>query len=205
VEERGNTRPEAPLGSEEDLRWRLSSLQPTDAVGGLLFNSVLGVVRRLGSEATVKHCLEASGETRFLDFFRYPTRAFLQLLYAAARSLSEKFGGFEQALWWLGYEVTAGFLSSTMGKALLMLMGGGPRRLLEAVPTSYRMITSHVKCTVSMEGSKSAILRFEHDVMPHPYMEGGFVALLDAAKVKDGKVCLRQPGPSRSEYELSWS
>lgn len=205
MSESGNTRPDVPLGSEEDLRWRLSRVQPTDTVGGLLFNSVLGVVRRLGDESMVRSCLEATGEARLLDFFHYPTSAFLQLLFTAARSLNDKFGGIEQALWWMGYEVTAGFLSSTLGKALRVLMGNDPKRLLEGVPLSYRMITSNVRCTVSAAGAKGAILRFEHDVMPQPYMEGGFMGLLDAVKVKDPSARLLRPGPEPSEYELSWS
>jgi uncharacterized protein (TIGR02265 family) len=67
------------------------------------------------------------------------------------------------------------------------------------------MITSHVRCSVHLVGARSAILRFEHDVMPYPYMEGGFMALLDAAKVKEPRTRLLRPGPSPSEYELSWS
>ncbi|MFY0568429.1 TIGR02265 family protein [Archangium lansingense] len=71
------------LGSEEEMQQRLASMPVHHSMRGLFFNSVLDVVRLLEDESAVSHCLESTGGTRYLDFFSYPTSAYVRLLYTA--------------------------------------------------------------------------------------------------------------------------
>ncbi|WP_309896205.1 DUF2378 family protein [Archangium sp.] len=74
-----------------DLQERLLLATPQHTTRGFLFSALLRVVRELGGdEAVVQHCLAASGEKSFVDFFNYPTRSLLLLLSDAAQQLSGK-------------------------------------------------------------------------------------------------------------------
>jgi uncharacterized protein (TIGR02265 family) len=192
-------------GSEEELRWRLSLVFPTDHMRGIVFTGVLDVVRRVEGEAAAQHCLEGSGETQFLDFFDYPYEMFLRLLYRAGYLLSERCGGFDQALWWIGNEVTKAFYASSVaGRVLLLMAQGDPRRLLSNVPSSLQLLSRNRECKVILPGPKSGVL-LKHDLLPRAFIEGGLVATFDAAKVRGVKVRSRTLGPTENEYEFTWA
>ncbi|HEX8438002.1 TIGR02265 family protein [Archangium sp.] len=192
-------------GSEEELRCRLSLVSPTDHLRGIFFTGVLELVRREEGEAAAQCCLQVCEETQFLDFFDYSYEVFLRLLYTAGRVLSDRHGGFEKALWWMGYEVTKVFYaSSAAGRVLLLMAQGDPRRLLSNVPSSLQLVSRNRECQVRLQGPKSGVM-LKHDLLPRAFIEGGLVATFDAAKVKGVQVRSRPLGPTENEYEFTWA
>ncbi|HYO55316.1 TIGR02265 family protein [Archangium sp.] len=191
------------LGTEEELKWRLSLLSPDDLLRGLFHNSLMELVRRLEGDDAVRQCLEVCGEARFLDFFNYAHHTYIKLLYAAAWRLSERFGNFEKSMWEIGYEGSKTFYASAAGKVLILMAQGDPRRLLSNIPTSMQTASKHVECKVTLTGPKSGIL-VKHEVMPRPHTEGGLQAMCEVAKVKGAKVRSRSLSPTDNEYEVTW-
>jgi uncharacterized protein (TIGR02265 family) len=191
-------------GSEEELRWRLSLLSPTDHMRGIAFTGVLDAVRREAGEAAVHRCLEVCGEKRFMDFFDYPHEMFIRLLYTAGWFLSDKCGGFEKALCWIACEVTRTFyVTSAAGRVLLLMAQGDPRRLLSNVPASLQLLSRNRECKVTLTGPKSAVM-LKHDLLPRAFIEGGLVATFEVAKIKGVRVSSRSLGPTENEYEFTW-
>ncbi|MFY0525355.1 TIGR02265 family protein [Archangium gephyra] len=191
------------LGTEEELKWRLSLISPDDLMRGLFHNSLLELVRKLEGEEAVKECLEVCGEARFLDFFNYAHHSYIKLLYAAARRLSTRFGGFERAMWEIGYDGGTSFYASAAGKVLILMAQGDPRRLLSNIPTGMQTASKHVELKVTLTGPRSGIL-VKHEVMPRQHTAGGLQAMCDVAKVKGAKVTARALSPTENEYEVTW-
>ncbi|MCY1074641.1 DUF2378 family protein [Archangium lansingense] len=193
-----------PPGSEEELRGLLASLPEKAAVRGMLFNAVLEVMRQSDGETAVQQCLAVTGEKTFLDYFSYPPGKYLELLYAAARLHSGGREGFERALRYLGQQSATNFLVSAAGRTLLVLVQGDPYRLLNRLPWAILVGVSGVEVSVRPTGPWSGILTVKRDFSPRPYVEGGFLATFEAARVKGAKVRSWQAGPHVNEYELSW-
>jgi uncharacterized protein (TIGR02265 family) len=195
-----------PHGSEEELRGLLSSLPATAAVRGMLFNAVLEVMRQRGGETAVQQCLTALGEKKFLDFFSYPSSKYLEVLYSAARMRPPGAPeDFETALRHLGQQSAENFLVSAAGRTLLVLVQGDPHRLLNSLPWAIQVGVSGVEVAVKLTGPWSGVLTVHHDFSPRPYVEGGFLATFEAAKVKGARVRSWQAGPTANEYEISWA
>jgi uncharacterized protein (TIGR02265 family) len=192
------------LGSEEELQWRLSYAQPQDKTVGVFFLNVLESVRHLESEEAVKRCMEVSGEEKFLEYFSYPLSTLLKMIYTAARLLSGKYGGFDKALWQMGYQAAAGFYKSTSGRLLMMLNLGRPRQVIENMPSTAKTTWKDIEVTTKMTGPTSGIIVFKHDIIPRAYNEGAFQATFEAAQAKGIKVHARPLGPLDTEYEVSW-
>lgn len=191
------------LGTDEELKWRLSLISPDDLMRGLFHNSLLELVRRLEGDDAVKECLEVCGEARFLDFFNYAHHTYIKLLYASARRLTARFGGFERAMWEIGYDGGTSFYASAAGKVLILMAQGDPRRLLSNIPTGMQTASKHVELKVTLTGPRSGIL-VKHEVMPRPHTEGGLQAMCDVAKVKGAQVRSRALSPTENEYEVTW-
>jgi uncharacterized protein (TIGR02265 family) len=191
------------FGTEEELKWRLSLIPPDSLMRGLFHNSLLELVRRLEGDEAVKACLEGCGETRFLDFFNYAHHSYITLLYASAHRMSARFGGFERAMWEIGYDGGKAFYASAAGKVLILMAQGDPRRLLSNIPTGMQTAARHVNLTVTLTGPRSGIL-VKHEVMPRQHTEGGLQAMCEVAKVKGAKVTSRPLGPTENEYEVTW-
>jgi uncharacterized protein (TIGR02265 family) len=192
------------LGSEEELFQRLTSLDPTHTMRGFFFNSVLEVVRLLGDESAVKHCLSAAGEPRYLDFFSYPTESYVRMLYTAAKRLSDRYGGFEGALRVMGARTVMKFFDSAAGRALQVVVEGNPKRLLENLPATHRMGLRGGKCTLRWEGSTRGVLFIERISAPAPFIEGALHTLFEATRARNLKVASRQTAPLDVEFEVSW-
>ena len=191
------------LGTDEELKWRLSLISQDDLMRGLFHNSLLAMVRRLEGDEAVKQCLEVCGEARFLDFFNYAHHTYIKLLYASARRLSERFGGFERAMWEIGYDGGKSFYASAAGKVLILMAQGDPRRLLSNIPTGMQTASKHVDLKVTLTGPRSGVL-VKHEVMPRLHTEGGLQAMCEVAKVKGAKVTSRPLSPTDNEYEVTW-
>lgn len=194
-----------PHGSEEELRGLLSSLPEKAAVRGMLFNAVLEVVRQRGGEAALQQCLARLGEKLFLDFFSYPSSKYLEVLYAAARLGGGAPEDFETALRHLGQQAAENFLVSAAGRTLLVLVQGDPHRLLNRLPWAIQVGVSGVEVTVKRTGPWSGVLTVQGDFSPRPFVEGGFLATFEAAKVKGIRVRSWQAEPGINEYEFSWA
>jgi uncharacterized protein (TIGR02265 family) len=192
------------LGTDEELQWRLSLISPDDLMRGLFHNNLLDLVRRLEGDDAVRLCLESCGEGRFLDFFNYSHRSYIQLMYAGARLLSGRLGGFEKALWVIGFEGCKSFYASAAGKVLLMMAQGDPRRLLTNIPTGMQTASRKPECKVTLTGPRSGIITKQHEVMPRQHTEGGLMAMCEVAKVKGSQVRSQALGPTDNEYEVTW-
>ncbi|HEX8824815.1 MAG TPA: DUF2378 family protein [Archangium sp.] len=190
---------------QRELDERLTLATPGDAVRGLFFNSMLGLVRTLGDEPAMERCLEASGERRFLDFFNYPVSALLRLTYTAGHELGPRYGGFDGALRQMGQQAMVDFLGSVMGRALKHLSGQDIRALMGSIQNIYRMTLSYGTRQVVWDGPARGRLILQRNFLPFAYHEGGLRTTLDQMKAQNVKVIGRQTGPLDSEYEFSWS
>jgi uncharacterized protein (TIGR02265 family) len=203
--------PPGPTGSDEELQWRLAIIeahnQRTGQVlhgRGVVFNSVLEVVRQLGDERAVERCLGVTGEPRFMDFFNYPFSSLVKMTYAAGWALSEKYGSFDKAVWQMGSQAAASFYSSAAGKAVLVLGSGGPTKMIDTIVNAFQLVAKGAELSTMLTGPKSAILIHKRDFLPRPYMQSGLVSTFAAAKVQGMKVNVRPMGPLDTEYDLSW-
>jgi uncharacterized protein (TIGR02265 family) len=206
-----NPPPPGLIGSDEELRWRLGLIEAHNQHSGdvlhsrgVVFNSVLEVVRQLGDEHAVERCLQAAGEPRFMDFFNYPYSSLVKMTYAAGWVLSDRYGGFDKALWRMGSQAASSFYSSAAGRAVLMLGQGGPTRMIDTIVNAFQMVVKGAEVSTLLTGPKSAILIYKRDFLPRPYLEAGLVSTFTAAKVKGMKVNVRPTGPLDTEYDLSW-
>lgn len=192
------------LGSEEELRSRLSSMPAQHSMRGLFFNSVLEVVRQLGDEHAVSECLKACGEPKYLDFFSYPTSTYVELLYTAARLLSPRYGSFEEALRAMGSRTISKFLSSAAGKALQLVVERNPQRLLNNIPLVHRMVLRGGECSMNWVGPNGGLLTIQRISAPAPFIEGALQTVFDATNVRGAKVTSRQTAPLDVEFDITW-
>ncbi|QRN99925.1 DUF2378 family protein [Archangium violaceum] len=193
-----------PLGSDEEMQQRLAFTTPEDTMRGVFYNGILDAVRQLGSEDAVRRCLEACGESGFLDFFNYPYSSFIRLLYTAARLLSDKYGGFEQALAAMGHYAATRYYTSPVGRALQLMFMNDPKRLISNLPMASKMAAAGSQCEVRLTDQKSGVVIYRHDLLPRPYIVGGFLGTFESIHTKGLKVDVRVLGPLDTEYTFSW-
>lgn len=194
----------ANLGSEEELQQRLAALGATHSMRGLFFNSVLEVVRLLGDASAVERCLEVAGESRFVDFFSYPTHAYIRMLYTAAGLLGDRYGGFEGTLREMGSRTILKFLASAAGRAVRAVVDRNPRRVVQNIPVVHGMVVKGGTCSLKWVGATSGILVIEGVSAPAPFIEGALQSLFDATNVVGAKVSSRQLAPLDVEFTVSW-
>lgn len=188
---------------EKELQHRLSLLTPDDTVRGLMLNSVLDVVRELGSEALARQCLDAVGEKKLVDFFLYPSRMHLELLYTAAGLLYARYGSLEKTLWNMGYQGGKNFFASTPGK-LMMLGEGDIHRLLKALPTAFSVAGGMLKSEVVVTSPWTAVFILHRDFIHPAYTEGTLQSALEFGHAKGLRVKWRPSATLVSEYDLAW-
>jgi uncharacterized protein (TIGR02265 family) len=191
-------------GSQAELEQRLALARPEDTLRGFFFTAALKVVRNECDETVLRRCLEASGEGRFMTFFSYPVGPLVRLLYAAAWALSEKHGGFDAALRYLGRQLVPDYLESSAGRLLTMLPAGAPKLLLSNLPPTYRTAVMHGECSVTWTGANQCVLRIQRSALPMLYVEGALRSLFESMKLTHVKVVGRQAGPQESEFSFSW-
>ena len=171
---------DSPGDWERDLEWRLSLAGAEDTARGVLFKGTLEAVRGLGDESAVRGCMEASGETHFVDVFSYPIRSLLKMLACAARQLAPRYGSGEQALRALGRRANADYLASPLGRAVKLLTHGSPRRMMESAPDIHRQTMSFGAVSVEWTGLSSGLVVRRGDFLPAACQEGALEALLGA-------------------------
>lgn len=199
-----STREESGLGSEQELLRRLSLATPTDTVRGFAINNMLGVVQEeLGAEA-VARCLENCEEKEYTAFFNYPISNHLRVMYAAAWMLSERYGGFDNAVRRIARGFTPGFLASTVGKAFMVLSQQGARPLFNNIPMAHRAVASFGELHVTWTGARSGVLTTKRDFLLYMNHESGLMSLMHALRLPGASVHGRQTGPLENEVEFSW-
>ncbi|PTL84676.1 TIGR02265 family protein [Vitiosangium sp. GDMCC 1.1324] len=192
------------LGSKEELQFRLSFIEPSNAIRGVFIKGVLEVVQQIGGKAAVDHCMEELGETELLDFFNYPMATFIRMTYAAAHFLSDRYGGFQGAMWKMGHQALKNFEASPVGKSMLLMAHGNPKRLLDTLPATTQAMTAGGESSVMSTGSNSGVYSVKRDFTPPAYTEGAMQALFEATKARGVQVHAKRTGPFDTDYEISW-
>lgn len=193
----------ADLGSPRDLEKRLQRVPPGDTVRGYFFRSPLEQVRLTGNPEALQRCLEIRGKEVPTAFFKYPITALLQLLYHAAWAL-EAPRGFEESLRYLGQRVAQDFLENAVGKAMLLAGGKNLKLLANNLPAAYRTGWDHGHGAVKWTRPQQCLVSIHDNVIPHPYFEGIFLQVFQAAGAKHLRVKGWQVELTHTEYELSW-
>ena len=195
---------ESGLGTELELRRRLSLATPADTVRGLAIYSVLDAVRAdLGNEA-VRHCLDQCEEKNHKGFFNYPVGEYLRLLYTGAWMLSERYGGFDDAVRRISGGIAPGFLGSVVGRAYLLLASEGPKQLINSLPLAFRAMASFGEISVQWTGPRSGLLIMKRDFILHLSHESGLTGLFRTLGFPGARVRGRRTGALDNEVEFSW-
>ncbi len=189
---------------EQDLLWKMSRAMPEDTVRGVFFNGTLEAVEALGGEKVARECLEVAGEEKFLDYYSYPIRSLLRMLYRAAKHLGPGFGGGEAVLRRLSRHANADFLSTVVGKAALLLAYGSPRRMVDMAPQLYRQLSNFGEQTVVWTGRSSGRLLLRGDLLPAACHEGALEAFIHAVGGRQVRVECRRVEGQEGEYAFSW-
>jgi uncharacterized protein (TIGR02265 family) len=195
---------ESGLGTELELQRRLFLATPMDTVRGMSFHTTLDVVRMdLGDEA-VARCLDQVGERSYKSFFTYPVSDYLRLQYNAAWLLSEKHGGFDNAVRRIAGGLAPGFLASVVGKAFMLLTKEGPRQLINNMPVAFRAAASFGEISVHWTAPRSGVITTKRDFLLYMNHEGGLLGLFRTMGMTDVRVSGRQIGPLDNEVHFSW-
>lgn len=187
-----------------DFALRMALVGPNDTLRGVFCNGLVRFARSFGGAETLRRCLEAGGEEKFVDFFSYPAATYLRMLSAVVLPLAEQPGAVEEALRVLGRQAMADLQRSAAGKALSMLNTGDMRSRLEVLLAAYRVAVNFGEHLLAWTGATSARLTLRHVLMPCPFHEGMLLASLDAASSRAVKVLGRQVGPRDVEFDITW-
>jgi uncharacterized protein (TIGR02265 family) len=194
-----------PYDAEQDVEQRLRLVSPQITTRGFLLAAVLKAVRELGGdEQVVRSCLEASGEKEFVELFNYPTSALLRMLAAAARGLSTRYGGFEEALRQLGRKGGESNMASSMGRSAQLMTARDPKRLLGTMQTLYNIAMSYSEPLVVWKGPTQGVLVVQQTYTPVPYHEGGAQEIARRLGLEQVKVRGRATGALSLELHFSW-
>ncbi|MFL5357317.1 TIGR02265 family protein [Archangium sp.] len=191
-------------GSQQELEHRLALGGPEDTLRGLFFTGALEVVRGLEDPTALECCIAAAGGERFMTFFSYPVGTLNRLLYAAAWALSSGHDGFGGAMRYLGQRIAPVYLQSGAGRVLLMLAGGEPRRMLDGLPSAYRMAVQHGLCSVQWTGPARGRVLFQGSTLPTEYLEGVVRGLFESSRVAQVNTTGRQVSLRETEIDVSW-
>ncbi len=192
------------LGTEQELLRRLALATPADTVRGLSFHAALDAVRVDLGEDAAEHCLGTLSERHFRSFFHYPVSNYLRLLYSAGWMLSERHGGFDNAIRRIAGGIAPGFLASTVGKAFLLLTKEGPKHLINNMPVANRAAASFGELTLHWTGPRHGLVRTRNDFLLYMNHEGGLLGLFRVLGLRGARVQGRQVGPLDNEIEFSW-
>jgi uncharacterized protein (TIGR02265 family) len=191
--------------AEQDLQQRLRLATPEFTTRGFLFPAMLQAVKDLGGDdEVVRRCLEATGETSFVEFFHYPTRSLLLLISTAAEALRGQYGSVEAVLRQLGARGGASYMDTPVGRAVLQQTGTRPQRLMFALQTLYEVLTSYGKPVVSFPRLDQGVLSVQTSFMPLAYHEGGAQAISQRMGLEPVSVRARWTGPLSMDLECSW-
>lgn len=192
--------------SWRELPWwveRMALATPEDMARGMFLSSSLRAIRALGDESLARRCVEASGQSRFIDFFNYPIRVHLQMMATALPTLVVRHGELARTLWLLGHCVATDFLESEAGRTMQVLVRGEAKRLVNNLPSTYQVSLPGAR-SVKWLGPQCCRLDMRRDFMPPAFHEGLLVALLERMHARRIRVVGRPVDALASEYDMYW-
>lgn len=189
-----------------DLAARLAQARPADTVRGMFFNNAVAVVKRRAPEAAAR-VVAGQPTFKWIDIFSYPVADYLKLAWDCADALEAAHAepDADAAFRALGRGAVDIFFASPIGKTLLTLVGGNPRRLIANYAMAYRSATSYGERTVVWHGERSASLAFRRDFMPASYHEGVVAAALEYLGGHDVRVRGARVALLDTDYDATWS
>jgi uncharacterized protein (TIGR02265 family) len=91
-----------------------------------------------------------------------------------------------------------------MGRLLLSLVAGSPRKLLGQIQASYRTTVSYGERSVEWLGDRHCRVHYRRDFFPPAYNSGLLTAGLELTGARNPVVVGRQTGPLDLVCEASW-
>lgn len=187
---------------ERDERMGLAPENAT--IRGLVFNAIFTLVGRHRGEAAAVELRTRIAKKPLVDFFSYPARDFLVVLYGAAEQLKPEYGSHEEALRACGAEVIHGFFQSSVGRTLTSLIGQkDPKRLFSSTPTAYATAVNYGRREYAALGERRVMLHFRGDMQPVEFHQGMLLAALRVVGY-EGRVTPRKLGLDEAEYVIEW-
>lgn len=181
---------------------RVALASPEDRVRGLFFHGLRAAAERCRcqSACTFAAQLEAAA---WVPFINYAVATFLPLGFHAAALL----GGpsLDDGFRALGRQGTRDFLCCAVGRTLVALSRGNPRRLMNALPTGYRSAVSYGERTVTWLGPAECRFSMRRDFMPPAYHEGVILEAMAAIGVHTAQAQGTALGPLDVDYHVRWS
>ena len=200
----GASERDSGLGSEQELQRRVALATPSDTIRGLSFHTLLDAVRLDLGDAALKRCLDSSVEKSFKSFYAYPVQDYLRLLYCAAGMLSDKHGGFDNAVRRISSGIAPSFLGSVVGRAFMLLTQQGPKHLISQMPVAFRAAANFGEISVQWTGPRSGVLHTRHDFLLPMNHEGGLLGMFRTLGLRGPRARGRLVGPLDNEVEFSW-
>ncbi|MBL8910829.1 MAG: DUF2378 family protein [Archangium sp.] len=205
----------------DDLAARLALANPEDTCKGMFFNGLFRAVVRQGGTPASDTLRHVGRGQKFVDFFNYPIADFLPMAWHAAAVAG---GGsdstaLERGIRSLGRQATDDFLSTAVGKTLLMLAGSDPRRLMASLASGYKTAVSYGVRALEWKGrmvseasaggphgnsQTRCLFTMRRDFMPHPYHEGVLLQVLTTVGARGVQVKGTRVGLLDTDYEVSW-
>ncbi|MBK7861767.1 MAG: DUF2378 family protein [Archangiaceae bacterium] len=187
-----------------DLADRLRFANEDDTCKGMFFNGVLSAAEKLLGPIARAQVAGVLPEKKYVDFFNYPIATFLPAAFAAAKWLHPQVGDFDAGMRKLGEQAIDDFLGTAVGRTLVTVSAGEPRRLMRAAPIAYKTAVSYGTRDTVFTSETTCVFKMRRDFMPHPYHEGVFTAVLRALGCHDVEVKGRCLGLMDADYDVSW-
>ena len=192
----------SPALQERDRRIRVTP--ETATVRGLIFNSVFKLVAQHVGENAALEVRTLISKKPLVDFFPYPARDFLVILYDAAERLTPKFGSVEAAINACGAAAVSGFFQSAVGRTLTQIIGrGDPKKLFSSAPTAYGTTVSYGQREYKALSDRRVRLHFRGDMQPVEFHQGLLAEALRAVGFQ-GQVKATRLGLDEAEYLIEW-
>jgi uncharacterized protein (TIGR02265 family) len=173
-------------------------------VRGLIFNAIFKLVTQNLGEAAAVELRATIAKKPLVDFFSYPVRDFIQVLYGAGELLAPRYGSVEQAIKACGAAAIGGFFQSSVGKTLTHIIGkGDPKRLLSSSPTAYGTAVSYGQREYNALGERRVRLYFRGDMQPVEFHQGLLEEALRAVGCP-GRVDVNKVSLEEAEYLIEW-
>jgi uncharacterized protein (TIGR02265 family) len=173
-------------------------------VRGLIFNAVFKLVTQNLGETAAAELRATIAKKPLVDFFSYPVRDFIQVLYGAGELLAPRYGSVEDAIRACGAAAIGVFFQSSVGKTLTHIIGKrDPKRLLSSSPTAYGTAVSYGQREYSALGERRVRLYFRGDMQPVEFHQG---LLEEALRVVGcpGRVEVNKVSLEEAEYLIEW-
>jgi len=195
-----------PLDTRGRLTLRIREATEEDHLIGLVFTSALTYLeKKLGREPLEKIRKEEKVPESIVPIFRYPVTSLLKVLHRALaqHKATEDDATFMEGL---GRDSVATGMDSLIGKTITALAKGNPQSLLSSAAAGGSTATNFGKRQHEKTGERSAILRYQGDLMGPAYVTGILKGVLEDVCKTKATISASQMSPSGSDYvlEVRW-